>query len=361
MIQISPHVFEAMGFEQIPEGAEIKATFNLVRAYHVEGIILEESEANTIENMCHKDKDFVFGFGNDLNKLSQYLFNEDLVDDDWIKENNATSPFLIVHISSNKVFSCKSGYWKKEIIKDEEVISIYDSFPEAREILKKKESEIIPLVIASLSASFSCLYELIRFKPILRETYGKTDLGKTIYDIRSEISGTLSILKSMNPLVIKTLIQDSLSLYDHLDHKTSLFLYTALEEEDRLKRFLNLFLVLEIYTHRVFKKIDPLNQIIKADNIPIRIEVSGKKFFLEQQSGRKVTLLHRFYLCAFSVWEEIDDQDIDNFQSIKKIRDNIVHREIVDEDELPIDLAEKLCLKILSSPLGKLEESNLIE
>ena len=353
MIEISPHVFEAMGFEQIPEGTEIKATFNLVRAYHIEGIILEESEVNAIENMCHKDKDFVFGFGNDLNKLSQYLFNEDLVDDDWIKENDATSPFLIIHISLNEFFSCKLGYWKKEIIKDEEIISIYDSFPEAREILKKKESEIIPLIMASLSVSFSCLHESIKFQTILRETYGKTDLGKTIYDIRSEISGTLSILKSMNPLVIKTLIQDSLSLYDNLDHETSLFLYKALEEEDRLKRFLNLFLVLEIYTHRVFKKIAPPNQIIKADNIPIRIEVSGKKFFLEQQLGRKTTLSHRFYLCAFSVWEEINDQDIENFQSIKKIRNNIVHGEIIAEDELPINLAEKLCLKILSSPLIK--------
>jgi hypothetical protein len=350
MIEFAPGVLEAMlesaGFEKSPEGAEIKATFNLVRAYHVEGLILEESEFDAIENMCHKDKDFAFGFGNDLNKLSQYLFNEDLVDDDWLKENDATSPFLIIHISLNKFFACKSAYWKKEIIKDEEIISTYDSFPEAREILKKKESDIIPLIMASLWVSFSCLHEPIRFQTILRETYGKTDLRKTIYDIRSEISGTLSILKSINPLVMKTLIQDSLSLYSHLDHEISLFVYTALEEEDRLKRFLNLFLVLEIYTHRVFKKIDPSNQIIKADNIPIRIEVSGKKFFLEQQSGGKTTLLHRFYLCAFSVWKEINDQDIENFQSI-------VHGEIISEDELPIKLAEKLCSKILSLPLIK--------
>ena len=359
MIQISPHVFEAIGFEQIPEGTEIKATFNLVRAYHIEGLILEESEANVIENMCHRDKDFVFGFGNDLNKLSQHLFNEDLVDDNWIKENNATSPFLVIHISSNKFFSCKSGYWKKETIKDEEVISIYDSFPEAREILKRKESEIIPLVIASLLVSFSYQYEIIRFKPILHEIYGKTNLGETIYDIRLEMSGTLSTLKSMNHLLIKTAIQNSLDLYNHLDHKTSLFLYAALEEKDRLKKFLNLFFVLEIYTHKIFKEIDQ-SQITKVCNIPVRIQVSGKKFFLDQLVGSK-TLSQRFHWCILLVWQEINDQDIENFQSIKKIRDNIVHGEIVDEDKLPIDLAEKLCLKILSSPLEKLEATNLIE
>jgi len=351
MIQISPQVFEAAGFEKIPDGTEVKAMFNLVRAYHVEGIILEESGASAIENMCHKNQDFTFGFGNNLNELSQYLFDEDLVDDDWIKENNVTSPFLIIHISLNEFFSCKSGYWKKETIKDEKIISIYDGFPEARELLKKKESRIISKAVASLSVSLSDLHYPIRFKSILRQTYGKTELGEMVFDIRAEMSGEIFTLVQVHPLQVKVRIQDSLKLYNQLDDQVRKHLYSALGEKDKLKQFLNFFFVLEIHTNQVFKNIKFQDYVSEANNIPDRIKESGEKFLLKLWKSECEELAVKFQWCALLAWKKIDDKDIEDFKSMKKIRDRIAHGEIVSEDKLLIDLAQKLCMKILSSSL----------
>lgn len=214
--------------------------------------------------------------------------------------------------------------------------------------MKVKESKIIPQLIASLSVHLSFLNERIRFKPILRETYGKTKSGESIQDIRMEFSLKMLSSKDVNSAEVKKRIQDSLKLYNQLDSKVSSFLHAALEEADRLKQFLNFFLVLEIYTHRVFQTIDFQNYVMEVNNIPDRIQVSGEKFFLERQAESK-NLLQRFHWCALLVWEKIDDKDIEDFKSIKKIRDRITHGENVPEATLPVDLAEKLCLKLLSS------------
>lgn len=231
---------ERMGFKEISNGMELEATFNSLRVYQVEGITLKENGANSLADLCYKNQEFAFGFGNSLSEVCQYLFNEDFADESkWIEDYKATPPFLIAHISLGDFFICKSGYWKKEKVKDEEIILTYDSFPEAKRLLKVKESKIISQLIASLSVYHSFLNEQVRFKPILHETYGKTKSGESIQDIRMEFSSKMSVSRSVNSAEVKKRIQDSLKLYNQLDFKVSSFLYAALEEADRLKQFLN--------------------------------------------------------------------------------------------------------------------------
>lgn len=342
---------ERMGFEKIPNEMELEATFSLVRAYRVEGIALKEIGADSLPDLCHKDQEFTFGFGNSLNEVCQYLSNEDFADneEEWIKDNNVNPPFLIVNLSLNKFFTCKSGYWKKQKVKDRESIVTWDSFPEARESLKEKESEVIPPLIASLSVRLSFLNQPIQFKPIFSATCGKTKLGEKIYDLRDGISGRAFIPTNVNPDKVKTRIQDSLKLYDQLDSKVIRLFHAALQEDDRLKQFLNFCFVLERYTHEVFKRIKPqIHEMRVPPNIPNRIEALGKKFSFEPQAKCK-GLSSQFHWCALLVWEKIDDQDVEDFKSIKDIRDDFAHGKNVTEATLPIDVAERLCLKLLSS------------
>jgi hypothetical protein len=347
---LTKYGIEAMGFEEIPSGVEIEAMFNLVRVYHIQGIVLKEVGGNSFADLCHQSREVTFGFSNSINEVWQYLFNDDLFEDEqkWMEDNKTTPPFLIVHICLDEVFTCKSGYWKKEKVKDGESILTYDSFSEAKRLLKVRDSEIIPPLISSLSINFSSLRHPVRFKPLLREIYGKTKLGESIFDIRLEFSAELSSATNMNPIDIKTRIQNALKLYEKLNFKVGSFLHAALQEKDRLKKFLNLFFVIEVYTHEVFKEIKFQDHVLKVNNIPDRVKATGKEFFLERQLESK-TLSHRFYWCALLVWDTIDDRDIENFKLIKGIRNKIAHGENIPESMLPIDVAEELSLKLLSS------------
>lgn len=362
-MQLSKSTIENMGFREISNEMELEATLSLVKVYQVEGITLKKDEANFLADLCHENQEFVFEFRNSLNEVCQYLLNEGFIDDKekWMKDNDATPPFLIVYISLNKLFTCRSGYLKKEKEGNKEIISIYNCFSEEKRSLQDKKSKVIPQLITSLWVCLSSLSQSIRLRPIFCEVCIKTKLGEPILDLEAgKLLGKGKVSTEVNLVEVKTRIQDSLKLYNtQLDSKVTSFLHAALKENDRLKQFLNFFFVLEIHTHQVFKKIDFQNYVMKVNNIPDRIQASGKKFFLEQQAESK-TLSQRFHWCALLVWEKIDDKDIENFKSIKKVRDQIVHGENVPEATLPIDLAEKLCLKLLSSycvVLQKLSET----
>jgi hypothetical protein len=347
---LSIHALKSSGFEEIPNGKELEATFSLVKAYQVEGITLQECEFASLIDLCHKSEEFSFGFGNRLNDICQYLLNEDFDDDEekWMVENKARPPFLIIIVHLNKFFIGESGYWKKEKIQDKEFILTHESFPEAKKLLKIKGEKIVPQIISSLSVYFSLLHQPVRFRSILTETYGNTKLGERIYDFQMvfSIKGYSSV--NVNPADVKTVIHNSINLHSQLDSRVSSFLHLALEEDDMLKKFLYFFLVLEIYTHQTFKKIDFRNYVNNINQIPDRIKISGELFFLERQAESK-TLSQRFHWCAILIWVGIDDNDIENFKSIKKIRDKIAHGENICEPMLPIDTIERLCLKVLSS------------
>lgn len=174
-------------------------------------------------------------------------------------------------------------------------------------------------------------------------------MEETFQDILVNISSKMLVSKKVNSAEVKKRIQDSLELYNQLDFKVSSLLYTALDEADRFKQLLFFFLVLEIYTSKIFKKIDFEKYAERVKNIRDTIKESGEKPFLDKKENLDYSIFQKFYWCALLVWKKVDDIDIEHFKLIKKNRDNIAHDGIVDEATLPIDLAEKLCLKLLSS------------
>ena len=90
---------------------------------------------------------------------------------------------------------------------------------------------------------------------------GKTKLGENIVDILIEASMIFSNFTTVSSDQIKPKIHDSLNLYSQIDSKVSFFLYSAIQEKDRLKQFLFFFFAIEIYTHQTFKRIDFRNYV----------------------------------------------------------------------------------------------------
>jgi hypothetical protein len=354
-MSLSIYTLKSLGFEEISNEKKFEATFSLAKAYQVEGISLQESESASLMDWCHKSKDFSFAFGNSLNEIYQYLLDEDFDEDEekWMVDNNARPPFLIIIVHLNKYFICESGYWKKEKIQDREFILTYESFSEAKKLLKIKEEKIIPQIISSLSVCFSSLHKPVRFRSIQTETYGKTTLEESIYDFQMVISCRMSAAPYINPADLKALIHTSINLHSQLDSKVSFFLYSALQEKDRLKQFLFFFLSIEIYTNQIFKtlkKSDFKKYRNKEKDIPDRIKVSGKEFIFDKKSeDKRGELFNHFLWCTILAWERIDDNDIGGFILLKQFRNDIAHGENISEAMLPIDMIERLCLKILSS------------
>ena len=334
----SPEILEdtlkSAGFEKIPEGVELEARFSLVNIYHVRGIVLQENGGNTLASLGCKYQDFAFGFGNNLNEIYQYLFHEDFNHDEetWSKDNNTTPPYLIVHISSNKAFTCKSDFFKFK--EETDKIFTLNSFSEAKDILKKKESEIIPKLITCLSIYFSYPDKPVQFIPIFREICGKTNLGDIIYDLEMQIQGSAYVLTNIYPSEVKVRIEDSIESYKSFDDQIGILFHAALREDSKFMKFLNFFLVLERYTNQVFEKwTTTINKA--AILIPDEIKKKGE-------------ITKRFYQCTKSLWEAVDDEDVSNFILMKNIRNDIAHGNNVNESDLLIDVVERLCLKILS-------------
>ena len=135
--------------------------------------------------------------------------------------------------------------------------------------------------------------------------------------------------------------------------QVSSLLYKALKENDKLKQFLNFFFVLEVHTNQVFKEINFQDYFNEVKFIPDRIKIMGEKSIkrLKKLEDDNKELIQRFYWCTLLAWENIDDMDIEDFISLKNIRDSIAHGDNVSEAKLPrpIAVAEKLCFKILSN------------
>jgi len=91
MPTLSIHALKSSGFEAIPNGMKLEASFSTAKAYQVEGIFLKEAELDSSSDLYHKSEELSFGFGNSLNEICQYLLNEDFAEDEeqWITDNKA--------------------------------------------------------------------------------------------------------------------------------------------------------------------------------------------------------------------------------------------------------------------------------
>lgn len=167
-------------------------------------------------------------------------------------------------------------------------------------------------------------------------------------DIKFTLKGEAYVSQKISTEEVVSKIDEALSLYGTLHPKVGYFFHLALQESDVLKQFIYYFLVIEIYTHQTFKKLDYNASISQLNNIPQRIESSVTEFFIDRQVESK-NLSQRFIWCAILKWHEISDADITQFKNIKKFRDRIFHGEEVVESALPVGYAKKLALKLLKS------------
>ena len=332
-----------MGFKEIPSEMKIEANFNSAAIYSVEGINIKELTSDSYPDLSYKNENFSFAFGNSINEISRKLLGDDFVDDEesWQKENNVRPSYFIIHFKIKDPFFCSSGYWKQ----DEEYLYTYNCFADAKKALKEKENKIIPSLISSLTVQLSKIHKSIRFRRINRMVYAKTSEDITLFDVRVKLSAQFSTSENVLPNKINDKVNKALDQYSKFEPRVASLFYSGLTEEDRFKKFLNLYQSLEIYIHKTFKQIEFENHVDAVNSSPKRLKKTARKFFINRQAQSK-NLTQRFMWCAILKWKRLEDSDVENFKKIKKTRDKLSHGEKIPESNLQIEKLENLLLKV---------------
>jgi hypothetical protein len=345
-MMLSIYAIEAMGYNEYPLTDRIEVNFGILRAYSLRGMVFEQdceaekSEVVSLPNRC------AVVIAQSINEASKKLVGDIFVEDEekWLSDNKVSPPFLLIYFREAYPTELRGGYRKEE----DGCLYTYDAFPEGKKEIKKWEDEAIPGIVTSLTVNLSTLERQVDLVFIERSIFGITSKGQTLFDLKvtGSASFSLSFPKSLEG--INTSLEKSKELLPFLTKDVCMHFYAALNEPDKMKRFLGYFQFIERYTHTTYKSLNYSNDAQEAFVVPDRLKETTVKFFENTFKDSK-NLSQRFHWCSILVWKKIEDSDVVCFLEIKKIRDKLSHGEHIEEKDLPIERAKALALKLLGT------------
>ncbi|MFC4930924.1 hypothetical protein [Massilia sp. GCM10023247] len=322
---ITNHGLELMGFTQLPDGESISGVFNKLYIFSVEGLNFDD-DALAPSTGAIDGQTYHIGFGTKLNAICNKLVDDDFIDDEakWVKENQASAPFAIVQLGPTGLHTSSSRYGME--VNGE--LHTHDGFATARQEIKVMESGVIPPLLAALESTFSADGHRVRFRSIAETFYGTSPDGRTIHDFKISFNGRMIVSRKLTERDFDVTLKNAIQFASRLNPRVASFMHLGFQEKDRLKKFLNFFLSIEIETHATFKTIEHekcLTDLIAFPSDQIKNTVSS--LFLAQHSKLN-SLKERFIWCVICKWKHLSDLDVETFSKLKKIRDDIAHGNI---------------------------------
>lgn len=203
-----------------------------------------------------------------------------------------------------------------------------------RSNISQQSAKLTNLLISSLYLSTERYFE---FNRILSGFHLQDEEGKLFYSFSLEVSGKCTI---SNPVsdnsIIKTTEYANKIAQSSLSKKVISLMSQALDENnDVLKSFLFAWSALEIFIQQAFKEYEQKYIDNILGNNPL---ILTKKYFerIKDVMKDKYRLNDKFIVLADLLCSETAEQDLIEFQAIKKNRDDFVHGEYINEDELPV-------------------------
>ncbi|WP_339897697.1 hypothetical protein [uncultured Gilvimarinus sp.] len=343
---LSKYAIEAMGYEEFPETDLIEVHFGILKAYSIRGMVFEQSCEEKISGVVSLSERCTIAIAQSINEASKLLTEDIFADDEeeWISDKKANPPFLLIYFKERVPRGLRGGYRREK----DGYIYTYDAFPESKTEIREWESDVLPGIVTALTVKLSTLERQIKFIPLERSIFGKTNDGITLFDLKvtGSSSAYISCPKSIDK--INSSLESARSLLPVLTKDVCRNFYEALNEPDRMKQFLGYFQFIERYTHSTYKSLNYNDNAKATFNVPGRINESATKFFERIFTDSK-NLSQRFHWCAIIVWKNIEENDVNYFLELKKVRDRLSHGEHVEESELPVGRAKKLALKLLGA------------
>lgn len=343
---LSKYVIEQMGFTEYPETDELEVRFGIIKVYSLRGLVFEKDCELKLSKVASFGSNCTSVISQSVNEACKLLTDDIFTDDEgkWLSDNKASAPFLLVYFWESAPRTLRGGYRQEK----EGNIHTYDAFPEGKIEIIDWENEVELRIITALTVHLSTLERQVDIYPIARSVFGTTQEGKTLFDIKLTASATgyVSFPNSIESLA--TSLDEAEKLFSELTKDSSHHFFAALNEDDRLKKFLGFFFFIERFTHRTFKSLSYGENAKNLFSIQSRVKESATGFFSMFFSESK-NITQRFHWCAMTVWNQLDDQDLRSFVEIKKVRDRLAHGEHLDESDLPVEMAKTLALKLLGT------------
>jgi len=343
------YAIEEMGYSEYPTNDLIEVHFGILRVYSLRGMEIEQdcegknSEVVSVSDCC------TVVIAQSINKASKMLVGDIFVEDEarWLSDKKVNPPFLLIYFREASPRELRGGYRREE----DGCLYTYDAFPEGKKEISEWEDEAIPSIVTSLTVNLSTLERQIDLVLIERSVFGITSKGQTLFNEAAWTftgDGCIYVPDPKSFEEINTLLEKSKEQLPVLTKDVCRHFYAALNEPDKMKRFLGYFQFIERYTHTTYKSLNYSNDAQEALVVPDRLKETTVKFFENTFKDSK-NLSQRFHWCSILVWKKIEDSDVVCFLEIKKIRDKLSHGEHIEENGLPIDSAKILALKLLGT------------
>lgn len=340
------YALEQMGYIKYPESDSLEIHFGIMKIYSLRGIVFEINSPMKLSEKINFGKGCTAVISESVNEAYKLLVDEVYTDDEekWVEEKKATPPFLLIYFKESASRTLLGGH---RLEKDGNIYT-WDAFPKGKLEIRNWENEILPNIITSLTVNLSSLDRQIELVPVDRRVFGTTNKGKTVLDLKMTSSATAYGSAGKKLEEINSMLDKSRKHFIPLKKGMCKHFYLALNEPDRLKKFLGYFYFIERLTHSTFKTLNYESDALKTFNVPTRIEGSMNDFFKNAFSESK-NLSQRFYWCAMLAWDSIEENDVTYFRELKDIRDRLSHGEHIHEAMIPVEKAKDLAMKLLGT------------
>lgn len=343
---LSKYAIEAMGYKEFPQTDVLEVRFGILKAYSLRGLVFEQHCEKKLSEVVSVTDRCLIAIAQSINNASKMLTGDVFVEDElkWLSNKKVSPPFLLIYFRESSPRELRGGYRQEK----DGFIYTYDAFPEGKKEIREWENEAVPGIVTSLVVNLSTLDRQVDIVPIEGSVFGITKEGKTLFDLKATVSGSIYVSSPKNIKEINASLEKSKSLLPVLTKEMCRPFYAALNEPDRMKKFLGYFQFIERYTHSTFRSLNYSDDAQKYFNVPERIKEPVSKFFENIFSDSK-NLSQRFHWCSIIAWNNIEENDMTHFYEAKRIRDKLSHGEHIEESELPIEKVKALAMKLLGT------------
>jgi hypothetical protein len=344
-MQLSAHAIAKMGFTRIPVDGAVSAAFHALHVFSVQGFTLNDHQV-VVKRGRAAGVDYTIGCGTSVNAVCQALLGQQFTEDEaeWAKRHSANSPYLVVHLGPTAVHTATQGFVSNE---GGDIIC-YDTFGKARDDLHQLEARVLPAAEMAISVAFAGVTPSVRTIPSDVARFGLTAEGVTVHDFRITGSATAYVSRPLEVTQLESHLNSVAALSERVNKRVAKFFQLGRRDDDELKRFLYFFLAMEVETHRVFKTVPRTAHLRNVATYDARIGAAVEQL-LEHKADNWRNLNDLFVWCVASVWKHLDVEDVQEFQRLKKIRDDIAHGNIAEPRTGSAAAAEALATKLHAS------------
>lgn len=342
----SVYALEAMGFRELIDKGDLKASFMSVTVYEARGVGVPEAFVHAREARV-AGATYRVAVAKDLNVACRALIGDEFAEseDEWRKEVKSNGPFVLVAVGPTDFIDCEAG---RMMLQPNGDLITYDSFGGLRDVLKALEQRVLPLVVASLTLSLSEPDRQVSLRKLTRTSAGRTPEGKTVHDVRLDFRAELIVSRNFGEAKVTAMLDAAVNRAPKLNQRAARYFGLGTAEDDQLKKFLYFFLSLEVETHAVFGRIDHVTEVralLSEGSVPQPLP-NVLALFARDVAGWE-NLFDRFAWCASCVWTHIAEDDISLFKRLKSARDSIAHGRTAEPPTGFAYQAEQLAHKVL--------------